>query len=66
MSNIEKIELFNKLREELQEAYGDFDTIELVDEYTDEMLVESSNGVHYWDTSGCVEAVPYCIIVKRE
>ena len=65
MDNYGKIELFNKLKEELEQAYGGFDTIELVDEYTDDMLVESHNGVHYYDTGGCEEHTPYCIAVKR-
>ena len=64
MGIFEKIELFNKLREEIEEVYGSFDTIEIVDEYTDGLEV-NSDGIHYYNTDGCEEHTPYCIVVKR-
>ena len=64
MKLLEKIELFNKLQTELQSIYGEFDTIEVVDEYPEDVRV-NTDGTHYYDTDGCVETTPYCVVVKR-
>lgn len=64
MSMREKIVLFNKLREELENIYGEFDTIEIVDKFTDDTTIE--NWVGYLDTRGCMESVPICIVVLND
>ncbi|HEY5585708.1 MAG TPA: hypothetical protein VIK78_14630 [Ruminiclostridium sp.] len=64
MNIYDKIELFNKLKNELEEVYGSFDTIDIVEEYPNDMRVE--DGIHYFDTDGCCENVPIGIAVKRE
>ena len=64
MTLLEKIELFNELQSELQGIYGEFDTIDIVDEYPEDIRVDT-DGTHYYDTDGCMESTPYCIAVKR-
>lgn len=64
MNNEEKIVLFNSLREELENIYGEFDTIEIVDEPIDD--IDFEKGVGYRDTRGCMESVPVCIVVLSE
>ena len=45
---LKKIELFNKLQKELKEVYGEFDTIDIVDEYPKDIRV-NTDGIHYYD-----------------
>lgn len=58
-----KIELFNKLKTELQSEFGCFDTIGIVDEYGTDTY--ESDGIHYADNSSCEESVPITVLVKR-
>lgn len=74
----DKIILFNKLKGELEEIYGEFDTIEIADDVPKEEKVscgafsfirnkaQMEDGFFYYDTDGCEERTPICIGVLNK
>jgi hypothetical protein len=63
MDIFEKINLYNKLKDELQEELGYFDEIVIVEEYTKDMVEE--DGQYYQDTGGCMETTPVVLCIRQ-